>query len=71
MFTLKSTLSPAQISVAEAVISGFIALMVIYSLQVTPLIVTSTQYSVVSVGVTVIDDDDDDDSYNLNVTVVA
>ena len=29
-------------------------LMVIYSLQVTPLIVTSTQYSVVSVGVTVI-----------------
>ena len=28
-------------------------LMVIYSLQVTPLIVTSTQYSVVSVGVTV------------------
>ena len=29
-------------------------LMVIYSLQVTPLVVTSTQYSVVSVGVTVI-----------------
>ena len=27
---------------------------VIYSLQVTPLVVTSTQYSVVSVGVTVI-----------------
>ena len=54
MFTLKSTLSPAQISVAEAVISGFIALMVIYSLQLTPLVVTSTQYSVVSVGVTVI-----------------
>ena len=69
--TDKSTLSPAQISVAEAVISGFTTLMVIYSLQVTPLLVTSTQYSVVSEGVTVIDDDDDDIWYNLNVTTVA
>jgi hypothetical protein len=71
VFTLKSTLSPAQISVAEVVISGFKTLMVIYSLQVTPLVVTSTQYSVVSEGVTVIDDDDDDIWYNLNITTVA
>ena len=29
-----------------------VTLIVIYSLQVTPLVVTSTQYSVVSIGVT-------------------
>ena len=33
--------------------AGAVTLTVIYSLQVTPLLVTSTQYSVVSVGVTV------------------
>ncbi len=36
------------------VIAGAVTLIVTYSLQVTPLVVTSTQYSVVSVGVTVI-----------------
>ena len=33
-------------------VTGAVTLTVIYSLQVTPLLVTSTQYSVVSVGVT-------------------
>ena len=32
--------------------SGEVTFIVIYSLQVTPLVVTSTQYSVVSVGFT-------------------
>ena len=31
---------------------GAVTFIVIYSLHVTPLVVTSTQYSVVSVGVT-------------------
>ena len=45
--------------------------IVMYSLQVTPLVVISTQYSVVSVGVTVIVDSELDNSYNLKVTTLA
>ena len=51
--------------------SGAVTLIVTYSLQVTPLVVTSTQYSVVSVGITVIVDSELDNSYNLNVTTLA
>ena len=48
--------------------AGAETLMVIYFLQVMPSVVTSTQYSVVSDGVTVIADVNGFDiSYNLNV----
>ena len=41
-------------SVSPVGAAGAVTLIVTYSLHVTPLVVTSTQYSVVSVGVTVI-----------------